>query len=136
MRSLDSQAALRQTVDVLERVNVVQAEDACCLRDVTALAPEVRTLRDHLVASRDLLDALADPARQDLVQVLARGELNVGEVAALVTLSRPTVSHHLNVLRRAGLLRARKRGREVYYRLDKERVVTTLQGLLESLTCC
>lgn len=121
---------------MLERITVVDEDEPCCLVDVRALAPEVRPLREHLIASRDLLTALADPARQDLVQVLARGELNVGQIAARVTLSRPTVSHHLHILRRAGLLRARKQGREVYYRLNKERVVATLQGLLDSLTCC
>ena len=65
-----------------------------------------------------------------------RNELNVGEIAERVTLSRPTVSHHLNLLRRAGLVRVRKQGREMYYRLNKEPIVATLQGLLDSLTCC
>ncbi len=115
---------------------MVDQEDNCCLRDPAALGPEVRTLGDHLVASREMLMALSDPARQDLVQVLARGELNVGDIAQQVTLSRPTVSHHLNILRRSGLLRSRKQGREVYYRLDKERISATLSGLLESLNCC
>ncbi len=41
-----------------------------------------------------------------------------------------------NILRRAGLVRVRKQGREMYYRLKKERIVGTLQGLLDSLTCC
>lgn len=121
---------------MLQRDDVLARDDECCLVDVGALAPEVRPLREHLVASRDMLAALADPARQDLVQVLARGELNVGQIAERVTLSRPTVSHHLNILRRSGLLRARKQGREVYYRLHKDRIVATLQSLLDSLTCC
>ena len=38
--------------------------------------------------------------------------------------------------RRAGLVRVRKQGREMYYRLNKDRIVGTLQGLLDSLTCC
>jgi DNA-binding transcriptional ArsR family regulator len=38
-------------------------------------------LGEHLALSRDLLTALADPMRQDLVQLLARAELNVGEIA-------------------------------------------------------
>src|SRR6266550_1246737 len=67
--------------------------DVCCLVDPSALDPEVRTLGDHLALSRDLLIALADPMRQDLVQILARAELNVGDIAERVTLSRPTVSH-------------------------------------------
>jgi ArsR family transcriptional regulator len=123
-------------VDVLQRIPVLNEADVCCLVDPGALDPEVRSLGDHLALSRDLLIALADPMRQDLVQLLARAELNVGEIAERVTLSRPTVSHHLNILRRAGLVRVRKQGREMYYRLNKERIVGTLQGLLDSLTCC
>ena len=67
----------------------------------------------------------------------SRGEeLNVGDIASRVTLSRPTVSHHLLILKRAGLVRTRKQGREVYYRLNKAPIVNTLQGLVDSLTCC
>jgi DNA-binding transcriptional ArsR family regulator len=121
---------------VLQRIPVLTDQDVCCLVDPGALDPEVRTLGEHLAVSRDLLIALADPMRQDLVQILARAELNVGEIAARVTLSRPTVSHHLNILRRAGLVRVRKQGREMDYRLNKEPIIATLQGLLDSLTCC
>jgi DNA-binding transcriptional ArsR family regulator len=115
---------------------LIAGQDVCCLVDPGALEPAVRSLGEHLAISRDLLTALADPMRQDLVQLLARGELNVGEIAARVTLSRPTVSHHLNLLRRAGLVRVRKQGREMYYRLNKEPIVATLQSLLDCLTCC
>jgi DNA-binding transcriptional ArsR family regulator len=88
------------------------------------------------MSSQQPIYLVADPMRQDLVQLLARTELNVSEIAERVTLSRPTVSHHLNLLRRAGLVRVRKQGREMYYRLNKEPIVATLQGLLDSLTCC
>ena len=115
---------------------MLNEEDTCCLVDPGALDPEVRSIGDHLALSRDLLMALADPMRQDLVQLLARNELNVGDIAERVTLSRPTVSHHLNILRRAGLVRVRKQGREMYYRLNKERIVGTLQALIDSLNCC
>ncbi len=115
---------------MLQHIDEDTRIDACCL------APEVQTLRQHLVASREMLMALADPARQDLVQLLARGERNVSEIVAHISLSRPTVSHHLGVLRRAGLVRARKQGKEVFYRLDKARITRTLEGLLESLNCC
>jgi len=88
------------------------------------------------MSSQQPIYLVADAMRQDLVQLLARTELNVSEIAERVTLSRPTVSHHLNLLRRAGLVRVRKQGREMYYRLNKEPIVATLQGLLDSLTCC
>ena len=115
---------------MLQRVDDEPLIDLCCL------TPEVRTLRGHLLASREMLEALADPARQDLVQVLARNEMNVGPIAARINLSRPTVSHHLGILRRAGLVRIRKQGKEIYYRLDKDAIISTLEGLVESLTCC
>ena len=115
---------------MLQRVDEQPLIDVCCL------APEVVTLREHLVESTEMLAALADPARQDLVLLLARTELNVTDLAARIELSRPTVSHHLGILRRAGLVRARKRGKEVYYRLDKDQIVRRLAGLIESLTCC
>jgi DNA-binding transcriptional ArsR family regulator len=115
---------------VLQRVDEEPLIDVCCLD------PEVKTLREHLFDSTAMLAALADPARQDLVLVLARNELNVTDVAARIDLSRPTVSHHLGILRRAGLVRARKQGKEVYYRLDKDSIVNRLAGLVECLTCC
>jgi DNA-binding transcriptional ArsR family regulator len=125
---------------VLERialvVNGVDETDLCCLRNPDAREPNVRTLGDYLAVSRDLLDALAQPVRQDLVQLLARRELKVADIVDEVTLARPTVSHHLGILRRAGLLRVRKQGRERYYRLDKQRITAILQGLIESLNCC
>ena len=121
---------------MFQPIELIGDADVCCLVAPDALSAEVKQLRDHLVASRDLLDALADPARQDLVQLLARAELNVGDIASRVTLSRPTVSHHLLILKRAGLVRTRKQGREVYYRLNKAPIVNTLQGLVDSLTCC
>ena len=72
---------------MLQRIPVLNEADLCCLVDPNALAPEVRSLGDHLALSRDLLIALADPMRQDLVQLLARAELNVGDIAERVTVS-------------------------------------------------
>ncbi|HEV2123749.1 MAG TPA: metalloregulator ArsR/SmtB family transcription factor [Chloroflexota bacterium] len=115
---------------MLKHVHDESRIDVCCLE------PEVLPLREHLAASREMLSALADPARQDLVQVLARDELNVTDITSRISISRPTVSHHLGILRRAGLVRARKVGKEVFYRLDKDRISRTLEGLLESLNCC
>jgi DNA-binding transcriptional ArsR family regulator len=104
--------------------------------ELTPRDPEVETLGRHLTVSSEMLSALAHPARQDIVQVLARGELNAGQIAARFKLSRPTVSHHLAILRRAGLVHARQDGKEVFYRLDKDAIVTTLQGLVDCLLCC
>ncbi len=64
------------------------------------------------------LEALAHPARLRLVRTLARGPHTTGELAAAWRLTAPEVSRHLAVLRKAGLLTVRRRGRYVLYELD------------------
>ncbi|SCD77956.1 DNA-binding transcriptional regulator, ArsR family [Streptomyces sp. DvalAA-14] len=71
------------------------------------------------------LEALAHPVRLRLLRTLARGPHTTGELAHARELSPPEVSRHLAVLRRAGLLTARRRGRYVHYTLDPS-VMTTL----------
>lgn len=102
-----------------------------------ASQPQLKALGEHLRESSELLAALADAGRQDLVVLLARNELNVSELAErLPRLSRPTISHHLGVLRRAGLVSARKEGKEVFYRLNKPYITAVLERLLICLNCC
>jgi ArsR family transcriptional regulator len=66
------------------------------------------------------LKALADPARLRLMSLVAShegGEACVCDVSVGIQLSQPTISHHLKVLRTAGLLTAERRGSWVYYRV-------------------
>jgi DNA-binding transcriptional ArsR family regulator len=51
-----------------------------------------------------LLDALGDPTRRAIIEVLAEGALPVGQLAARLPISRPAVSQHLKVLKEAGLV--------------------------------
>ncbi|WP_424637975.1 DUF5937 family protein [Embleya sp. AB8] len=64
------------------------------------------------------LEALSHPVRLRLVRTLARGSHTTGELASAWDLSAPEVSRHLAVLRKAGLLTTRRRGRYVLYNLD------------------
>ncbi|MEW1774470.1 helix-turn-helix domain-containing protein [Streptomyces sp. NPDC086777] len=64
------------------------------------------------------LEALAHPVRLRLLRTLARGPHTTGELAQAWELTPPEVSRHLAVLRRAGLLTARRQGRYVRYTLD------------------
>ncbi|MDQ0989443.1 DNA-binding transcriptional ArsR family regulator [Streptomyces sp. V3I7] len=64
------------------------------------------------------LEALAHPVRLRLLRTLARGPHTTGELAHAWELSPPEVSRHLAVLRRAGLLTARRHGRYVRYTLN------------------
>ena len=66
----------------------------------------------------EALAVLADPVRRELVDLLTRGELSAGELAARFAVSRPAISRHLRVLREAGLVRSRTEGRRRLYMLD------------------
>ena len=61
--------------------------------------------------------ALANPVRRRLLELLAAGSRPAGALAGEFSLSRPAVSEHLAVLRRAGLVREEARGRERHYHL-------------------
>ena len=66
----------------------------------------------------DLLTALGDPTRQAILDLLLEGPQPVGELAALLPVSRPAVSQHLRVLTDAGLVRHRADGARRLYQLD------------------
>jgi DNA-binding transcriptional ArsR family regulator len=76
--------------------------------------------------------ALGDEHRQRILLTFERGErLNVGQIVAVSTLSRPTVSHHLKLLRDAGVLQSEKSGKEVYYWIDKAFLEESLTAVLD-----
>jgi len=66
---------------------------------------------------------LADPTRQKMLEMLLEKEITVSEIVEAFNLSQPTVSHHLEILARSGLLTSRKAGKQVYYRTNQENVV-------------
>jgi DNA-binding transcriptional ArsR family regulator len=66
----------------------------------------------------DVWTALADRTRRSIVERLAHGPLAVGELARDLPVSRPAVSQHLKVLKRAGLVRDRAAGTRRVYQLD------------------
>ncbi len=65
-----------------------------------------------------LFRALDDPTRRRILDLLGERDHSAGELAAAFDLGKPTVSHHLGLLRRAGLVSARKEGQSVRYRLE------------------
>lgn len=65
-----------------------------------------------------LFKALGDDTRREILRRLARGDMAAGEIAAAFDLSWPTISHHLNVLKEAGLVQDEKKGQYVIYSLN------------------
>ncbi|MGA8016962.1 MAG: metalloregulator ArsR/SmtB family transcription factor [Candidatus Dormiibacterota bacterium] len=80
-----------------------------------------------------LLRALADPVRLRLMSLIAAAdEVCVCELTAPFAVSQPTISHHLRVLREAGLVDCQRRGTWVYYRARRE-TLAALGGLFSEV---
>jgi DNA-binding transcriptional ArsR family regulator len=76
--------------------------------------------------------ALGDEHRQRILLTFDPGErLNVTQISGVSTLSRPAVSHHLKILREAGVLASEKTGKEVFYWIDKPYLGEALQRVLD-----
>jgi ArsR family transcriptional regulator, lead/cadmium/zinc/bismuth-responsive transcriptional repressor len=101
------------------------AEGPCCA-DIQA--GEVQAARDCVVDSLTarslaaIFKALGDPTRLRLISALAEREFCVGDLAAALEMEQSAVSHQLSDMRDMHLVRFRKEGRHVYYRLDDEHV--------------
>ena len=73
----------------------------------------------------DVFNAIAEPRRRRVVELLARrGATGVGTLVVALELLQPTVSKHLGVLRKVGLVAVTRRGRERVYRLEAEKLKT------------
>jgi ArsR family transcriptional regulator len=66
--------------------------------------------------------ALADETRQKIMNVCCCCWLSVGEIVEKLDVTQPTVSHHLSVLREAGLVNVREEGKQNFYSLNQQRV--------------
>ena len=62
--------------------------------------------------------ALADPTRREILRILRDGAKSAGEIGSHFAMTGATVSHHLSVLREAGLITDEKRGKHIYYELN------------------
>lgn len=78
-----------------------------------------------------VIQAIAEPNRRAILQIVASQELSAGEIANHFAISRPAVSQHLTVLKEAGLLLERREGTSRYYRTRPEGF-RELKAFLES----
>jgi DNA-binding transcriptional ArsR family regulator len=91
-----------------------------------------RVIPDDWQAMSKVFTALGDEHRQRILLLFEPGErLNVGQVAEVSTLSRSTVSHHLKVLREAGVLNSEKIGKEVWFWIDRDWLIEVFGNVLD-----
>jgi len=78
--------------------------------------------------------AMGDTHRQRILLTFSRGErLNVGQIAEVSTLSRSAVSHHLKIMREAGVLGSEKIGKEVWFWVEREALLDALADVADYL---
>lgn len=81
----------------------------------------------------EVLRALSNPKRLEIVHLLGQGPCEVGRLADELSMSQPNVSQHLAVMRSIGLVEAERDGREVRYRLSDPDIIgacETMRGVL------
>ncbi len=65
-----------------------------------------------------LFKALNDPTRRQILELLQKGDLSAGDIADKFDMSKPSISHHLDLLRQAGLVESVKKGQFIYYSIN------------------
>jgi DNA-binding transcriptional ArsR family regulator len=77
--------------------------------------------------------ALADPTRRQILQDLRDGELTAGEIVSHFSISAPSISRHLNVLKSSGLIRERRDANRIYYSLVEDRLALCVGEFLSTV---
>ena len=72
---------------------------------------------------RDVFQAIADPVRREIIEILSKNPMSVNAVAENFEVSRPAISKHQKILEECGLVSISKIGRERYYRIDPQQLV-------------
>ncbi|MDI6643538.1 MAG: metalloregulator ArsR/SmtB family transcription factor [Methanobacteriaceae archaeon] len=96
------------------------------LKEITKKIPN----DDTLIADAEKIKALSDPTRLKIIHLLEHGEMCVCEIITAMEKPQPTISHHLNILKRSGFLKWRKEGVWIHYKLSKPRIIEDLSKLI------
>jgi len=83
------------------------------------------------MALEDVFRALSDSTRRHILERLRAGDLTAGEIASGFSVTKPSISHHLTVLKHAGLVMATRRGQNIVYSLNTTVVQEALGWLLD-----
>lgn len=74
----------------------------------------------RLPTTTDVYNAIAEPQRRDIIDLLRKGELPVNDIADSLGMKQPQTSKHLRVLKEVGLVRVRKDGKQRLYQLNSK----------------
>ena len=77
--------------------------------------------------------ALSDPTRRKILRLLREKDLTAGEIANYFNISKPSISHHLNILKNAELVLWEKKGQNIYYSLNATAVQEIMNWFFDFL---
>jgi ArsR family transcriptional regulator len=78
----------------------------------------------------DIFKALNDATRREILELLKLKSLSAGEIADQFNMSKPSISHHLDILKRADLITAEKSGQFIFYSINTTIMEDVLQWIL------
>lgn len=79
----------------------------------------------------DTFKALADPNRREIIRLLKENSMTAGEIADKFNISKPSISHHLNILKQAGLVDDERKGQNIVYSLNTSVFEEMMRMLLD-----
>jgi len=79
----------------------------------------------------NIFKALDDPTRRQIVDLLKNGDMTAGEIANEFSISKPSITYHLDLLRQGGLITSQKKGQFVLYTLDTAVIDETVKWFFE-----
>ncbi len=81
-------------------------------------------MSDEKIDTVEFAKALADDTRQKIMSLCCCKQLSVSEIVDALEVAQPTVSHHLKILKNAGLVTSQRRGKEILYTLNQRRLAS------------
>ena len=75
--------------------------------------------------------ALSDDTRREILKLLKNGDLSAGEIAEAFSITKPSISHHLNILKQAGMVLDERQGQNIIYSLNTSVMEDILGWIME-----
>ena len=120
-------------IDIYNGENIAECEFKHIHQDIIETVWENMPEEDILVDLAELFKVLGDQTRIKIIFILFKEEMCVCDIANVLGMSKSSISHQLGTLRRAGIVKCRKEGKEVYYMLDDDHVKKTFELGLEHI---
>lgn len=89
-----------------------------------------RYLSKYINVMNDIFKALNDATRREILDLLKEKDLSAGEIADAFNISKPSISHHLDILKRADLITSEKNGQFIIYSINTTIMEDVLQWIL------